>query len=204
MAQLYSTGPVDMFVWHAQANAPVFLGHGERAPSIEVTPSWVPVHCDLAGQAPMDTLYSGEMGRVSVELIRYNWATVKEMQDRAIHQDDRVATPGVCTPGDLGLLAVQEGSFYILYLRFQHAVKTAMSGMVGGYRFYAAVLEPMSVVAGSTTANKIHMTFNCYRRYLRNNSSYVPAGAPAVANNSFGVGTYILYDHNMSDIGVIG
>lgn len=194
-AQLYSTGPVDVYVYHPLDSTISFLGHGERAPSIDHQPSYADVHCDLGGQVPIDRIYSGEMLRVGVDLVRYDYAVVQRLHDHKRRLVNPVAAQATYAgqeyPGDIGTLMLTEGAYHILYLKFRNAPKTpfANNSMPKGYRIYRALMDPSSVTSGSTTAHKVRVAWSCYRK--------LDMTAPS---NTFGNGLFTLYDHVMDEL----
>jgi hypothetical protein len=204
MAQVFVTGPVDVWVRFngVTGSPPKFLGHGERAPNIRISPIWNQVRCDLGGDAPHDQVFAGSSASVQLDLIRHNPSTLHEMEfhGRSTNVLFNPATDykqGKEHPGTIGSLAVGEGASYTLYLRFPYAAKATMAtegnGLVAGYRFYVAMLEPESITGGSSNPLKIGLSFNCIRSL----------NIGANFKNSFGAAQYGLYDHDMSELGDI-
>lgn len=183
MAQLYSTGPVGIWVGTGASGAAVFLGHGEQAPRINTRTLWKPQNCDLTGDVPIDKAMTGEMATVSVTLIRYNEPVLAIIQDRA-----GLIGRGVMFPGDIGTLMMTEGLNYQLWLQFPYSVKAAYTAtMPAGYRFPGSFMEsPDDLQVGTTTAKKISITFTC-----------LPV-LDMTVSNAFGTGSLTLYDHDMT------
>jgi hypothetical protein len=192
VAQLYATGPVD--VWVGAGGGPLFLGHGERAPRIQVQRMYKPAHTDLAGDVPHDKAFAGEWALVTLALSRYNESTLALIQDVA--GANLVGTPptrGFNVPGERGSLMLAEGQAYPLYLRFPFAAKpvyqSAASGaMPAGYRFPAAYLGGPDDLfdLGLPNARKVGLVFECVAPF-----------DPTVTN-AYGAGAFKLYDHNLS------
>ena len=192
MASLFSTGPLNIFVAYGAA-APVFLGHGERAPKIDVRPRYAPVTCDLGGEEPIDDLQSGESGSVQVELIRWNYPLLNSLKSRTRAPAFPASVAGAQAPGELGTLMVTEGAAYQLFLQFTRAgnpvfgAAGAGGAMPAGYRFAAAFLDPESVTSGAASAHKYSLTWKCLRTF-------------SPATSALGVGNFLLYDYNMAAI----
>lgn len=200
MAQIYTTGPVDIWLqWPTAINsngntyaAPVFLGHGERAPHIEGRPYWKDIRCDLWGDAPADRLYANEEYIVSCDaVVRFNEGTVAMLQTRA-------ATPVLPFPvsiergrnpfGAVGTLAVTEGAAPMLLLRYPYSTKVAFGGvaapvipignqMIPGLRFFAATFEPDGSTVGASDAKKHRVTWRCIPVLYDDNVGTVPGTA---------------------------
>jgi hypothetical protein len=188
MAQLYCTGPVDLWIGF-NFESPDFLGHSERGPSFQVRPQYSPVFVDLGGQnVPFDTVYDGEDAMVTVDLTRWNNGLLEIIQDKA-----GLTGPGSDAPGNIGTLMVTEGSAYQLYLHFPYAAKAAFSNQTNGalpagYRFRAAFLETDDSPDLGTKAKKQHLVFHCLRTF-----------DPSVVN-AFGYGELQLFDFEMSGV----
>jgi len=195
MASLWSTGPVNIFIGYA-GSAPVFLGHGEKAPRISIKPRYVPVVCDLGGEEPMEDLKSGESGTVDVELIRWNYGVLNGIKARTRSAVFPNAVPGTEAPGELGTLMQTEGASYMLYLQFSRAGNPifgaggAGGAMPAGYRFLAAFLDPEGGTAGAAAAHKTALTWQCRR-------AFTPA------SSSLGTGAFKLYDYVMDGLPAI-
>jgi hypothetical protein len=191
MGQLYATGPVD--IWVGAGGSPLFLGHGERAPRIQVYRQYKPAHTDIAGEVPHDKGYGGEWAVVSVALTRYNESTLAIIEDVATVNTGTPPSRGFNLPGEIGSLMLTEGLTYPLYLRFPFAAKPAYrnpasGAMPAGYRFYAAHLgSPDDLFdLGPPNARKVGLIFECMRAF-----------DPTVTN-AYGGGSFQLYDHSLA------
>jgi hypothetical protein len=200
MAQLYTTGPVDVFIRHALDLSPVFLGHGERAPTIDITPNYLPVKAHYGGEIPVDAIFSGETGKVRMELVRFNHNALNMLKNRARSMLDQNPVKGLFEPGQIGTMIISEYSFFELWLRFTHSKKLHNNNgdLPDGYRFLTAVLEPESIVGGSSTIMKVSLTFSCWRYPF---CGYGLATRPGIGG--FNGVNLKLYDHDMSEIGDI-
>lgn len=196
MAQPYVTGPCAVYLGVGASGAPVFLGHGERGPSIQIRPSWSPVFADISGQrVPLDYLYDGEEGIVSFDATRYNEDVYAAIANRS---NPGIVTRGFDVPGAVGTLMAHEGKAYPLWVTFPYAPKPAFSSAVGpnsggampaGYHFHRAFLEGPDGLDGlGTTNRRIRFSFHCIRLL---NPSYT---------NAYGAGSLALYDHDMSAV----
>jgi hypothetical protein len=195
MAQLYASGPVDCWTGVGAGGAPLFLGHGERAPRIQVHRQYKPVHTDLGGEVPHDKGFGGEWGVVSIVLDRYNESTLRIIEDVATVGTPGAAVRGLNNPGEIGSLMLTEGLTYPLWLRFPFSAKPAYSGgsggpMPAGYRFLAAHLgSPDDLFdLGPPNARKVGLVFECMRAF------------DVTVVNSYGVGQFLLYDHALNAI----
>jgi hypothetical protein len=193
MAQPYASGPVDVWCGVGAGGAPLFLGHGERAPRIQIVRRYKEVTNDLGGDmVPFDKGYAGETGVVTVTLSRWNESTLAIIQDVATTLTGLGAARGLNGPGEVGTLMVTEGVAYKLWLRFPFSAKAAYANAASGaqpagYRFLAAFLEGPDDLfdLGPPNARKVGLQFTCMRAF-----------DPAVSN-AFGTGLFALYDHSM-------
>lgn len=187
MAQPYVTGPCSIFVGVGAGGSPVFLGHAERSPSIQIRPSFSPVFNDIAGQrVPYDYIYDGEEGMVSADVTRWNESVYTTIASRPLHS----GADGLNAPGEIGSLMGLEGLAYPLWLLFPYASKPAMvaGGMPAGYRFAKAFLEGPDGLDGlGTTNRRLRLNFKCMRDFQGEGAALFP-------------GTLYLYDHDMSAV----
>lgn len=192
MAQLYVTGPVHVYIKHVLDGTVRFLGHGERAPTIQLTPNLVPVKCDVGGEAQFESIYSGEGATVRVDLVRYNMAVMNTIRVRSRSTAFPAAVPGYDNPGMIGTLTLAEGAYYQLILVFPNAAKpfyqNAVNGALpAGYRFKAAVMDPESQQPGSANPYKLSVSWTCLRIF------------DPTDRNAFGFGGFSLYDNNVAE-----
>jgi hypothetical protein len=115
------------------------------------------------------------------------------MRARAKSTSFPTATDGFDAPGQIGTLALVEGSAYELFLRFPFSAKgpfmnAANGALPAGYRFRAAVADPESFQGGSANPYKFHLSWTCYRLF------------DPTATNAFGFGSFTLYDSNLASI----
>jgi hypothetical protein len=157
MAQLWSTGPVDVFVAAGPGFTPIFLGHGKTAPQINLIRRYENRMSDLGGsQIPHARTYQGQYAIVAMTLERWDWTTLTIIEDIA-----RTGTaPGVDAAGTIGQIMETTPALYlILYLRFEY-----LSGnVVPGYRFVRAYPENEEAIQPGTTDNTIGLHFYCGR-----------------------------------------
>ncbi len=188
MAQPFVTGAVPIFCGVGGSASPIFLGHSERYPRIEIRPSFSPVFVDVAGQkVPYDYVYDGEEAYVTADVTRFNEATYAIIADRAATNNTNglAILRGNNAPGEIGTLMVTEGIAYGLWLPFFYSTKAAMATMPPGYHFAAAFLEgPDTLDPLGTAPRKIHMVWHCVRKF------------DTTQSNSFGWGGFNLYDNN--------
>lgn len=200
MAQVYVTGPVDLWVQTARQGGPTFLGHGERAPVIQLVPHYVVHHADAAGAAVFERLYAGAIARISVDLVRFNQATLDDIQaaggaawDQPGAEAD--AAFGFDPPGAIGTATMAEGLGHTLYLRFGGALRPTMQGLRNprarlprGYRFYNCTLEPQVVRGGSAAPYKVSLAWLATPWF---NPDY---------RNRWGYGSFTLYDDDVAEL----
>jgi len=198
MAQVYVTGPVDLWVLTSTyGGQPRFLGHGERAPTINLIPFYVTHQADVAGAAVFERFYNGMSARISVDLIRFNQATLDEVR-LASASGDWLKGPeeisyGFDPPGSIGTATKAERVSHILYLRFPAANRPGMNGQANprarlpaGYRFFYCTLDPQVIRGGSTVAHKVSLTWQA-----------TPWFIPEY-RNGWGYGAMVLFDKDMS------
>ncbi len=192
MAQLYSSGPVSIWVGTNLSSQPQFLGHGESAPEIITTPPSVPFQSDSSGETPANLLDAGETGRVTVTLTRYNRRILDVILSRSRGRNFPGSPPGFRDAGQIGTPLLTNGCAYALYLVFPSAGKAtynvAANGVLPpGYRFLAATLDPDRSVMGTTSAYKILLNWECLMK------------RDPTRKTSYGKGSWTLYDFDISD-----
>lgn len=196
MAQPYNTGPVALFAGVGSGNSPLFLGHGERGPRIQVRPKFSPVYCDLGGSVEIDTIYDGIDAIVSVTLTRFNHGVLRTCMDRGVAFS--AVSSGlefIDDPGEMGTLMATENRTFQLWLLFPHAAKGAMAGtgtgnaLPRGFRFTSSyMLGPDDHEVGNSTPYKVHCVFHCLRELDMS------------LNNGLGQGRWTLADRNMAGL----
>lgn len=193
MAQIYVTGPVNLWVKRISDAQPRFLGHGERAPTVQFSPIWVDVHCDVGGAAVFDRIYSGESARISVDLVRFNNNVLMDIQARAKSAAVPGAEFGYDPPGAIGSLCNSDQIGYTVYMDFVGAKRPTMQNAANGalhpgWRFFNCTMDPESIQGGSANPYKVHLSWTAVRMFN-----------PAV-NNAFGFGSFTLFDGNMGEL----
>ena len=198
MAQAYTSGPCPLYAGVGLNGAPVFLGHAERFPRIQIRPRWSDVYCDLSGQSvPYDQVYDGEDAVVTADLTRWNESVYAVMADRAKTNSNFLAitSRGANGFGEIGSLMVTEGLAYNLYVVFPFAAKAAYSAtMPLGYRFQAAFLQGPDDFELGGTARKLRLSWRCLRS-VQSGAMQTTAGAGA--NNYGGAIKFVLYDNGL-------
>lgn len=169
MAQPYVRGPIGL---HVQIGGTIFfLGTGERAPRISIKREYEALRSDIAGtRLGLDQSFQGQEAFVTVKLTRWNETILTRLQDST---GAFGVTPGSDNMGDVGTLMVFEGQAFPLWVQFpygagQFAAKTAYANptngaQMGGYHFFAAILEGEQVLEGGTDPASVSLTFHCYR-----------------------------------------
>lgn len=185
-AQLWVTGAVSLWIKAPFDSTPRFLGHGEKAPSINFSAKWQDVITDLSGLVPMDYVYAGESARVTVDLIRFDMAVLGNIQARARSTSFPTAVAGFDAPGQRGTLALVEGSAYTIWCVQSFANKSPFTGLPRGFRFPAAIMDDENWQGGSAQALKVRIGWNAY--------AYFTPGD----QNTFGYGSFTLWDSDVS------
>lgn len=189
MGQLYSTGPVGVFVGLGSGGAPVYLGHGREAPDIEVDPEWFDVECDLGGKVRIDVGAAGEAGKGSVLLTWYNESVLRLIQDRAA-----LIARGFQDPGEIGTLLLTEGFTYKVWFVFPNAQKAAYQAGRGGpsplgYRFWNGYVRgPDKIISGSKTARLMQVHWDFLRTF------------DASVTDGLMLGRWTLYDEDVTGL----
>jgi hypothetical protein len=138
-----------------------YLGTAEKQPRIVVDSQFEPLFNDMGGGTPLDYMFQGEEGVVSVVLTRWNETVLRRI--RSLPSPGGI--PGLNPNGDLGKFMGLEGNTYPLYIQFPYATKAAMLGMPFGYRFWSAYLQgPFEVMPGTTALRK-QLIFKCTRHF---------------------------------------
>ena len=186
MAQLWTTGPVDLWTGVAGsqlAPSPVFIGHGDAAPRAEEIEHFLPVMCDLGGgQEQFDAMWLRSHLIVDVDLIRVNMAPLLKMRARP---NSFTGTPGITAPGDVGSLMLTEALAYPLWIRWPYSNQAYYAGLPNGIHAFAAYLIGPDVHTMGTVPYKMRCTFYCM-------SVYQP-----------GPQVFYCYDSNMNGLGAI-
>lgn len=193
MAQIFATGNVSIFLKVYEESYARFLGHGEAAPVIDVTPAYVPFKSDSGGEIPVELLYAGKSARVSVDLNRFDMNVLDRNRDRARGRNFPSGDAGYDDGGQIGTPMITNGCTSELFLVFDFAGKVAYSNPANGslppgYHFLASLLDPERCVFGTTNAHKVHLEWQCVRKR-------VPIGTGV---NPFGRTGYKLYDFDIS------
>lgn len=198
MAQIWSTGPVHIFVgtggtsnFSGRSLTPAFLGRAEKAPQIVENPLYEPVFNDAGGQMePIDELFQGVTASVSVVLTQWNEAVLRSLS--------AVGQPGSTGVTAFGQPMAQFGLTYPVYLLFQNAALPGYAGMPGGYRFWSCKMVNHQVMPG-TTAQRHQFVWDAKR-------AFVPVGSSPLTTVPLKINSYspslmaMTYDFNVSEV----
>lgn len=192
MAQQFVTGPCDIFVNYGSLGGvvtpPLFLGHSERGPRMQVRPQYSSSYVDIGGQKiPFDSVYDGQDAIVSADLSRWDETVYAAISIKSGASANN-APAGTDDPGDIGTLMIHEGAAIQVWLRFPHAAKLAYSTMPAGYRFPVCMLQNDDHNELGTKPRKISLVFHCLREF------------DVSVTNAFGAGRFVLFDHDMSGL----
>ncbi len=175
MANIYVTGPVHIYVSipaetfaNSGTGAPsaltypssiYYLGTGEQAPTIAISPLYSPVANDIAGdQAPIDTQYQGRVGSATCTLTRWNEAVMASLDTMGD------ISRGVDAIDDVGTLMQFEGRTFHVWFHFPYYSKFSAFAMPAGYHFCSCRLLPYQISPG-TKAKKRLFAIECDRVY---------------------------------------
>lgn len=151
-AQIYSTGPVHIYVAHKSTGpaAATYLGTCEKTPNVEIEYKWAPVNNDVGGLAPVDMVFKGITAKINLSLNRYNEDKLMEFVGNlgAIPSADRVAKaafqPGIMDAAQIGALSeighlggtkAHHTKGYWLALKFSFSGNASLVGLPPGYWF---------------------------------------------------------------------
>lgn len=150
-AQIYSTGPVHIYVAHKTAGpaAAIYLGTCEKTPNVEIEYKWAPVNNDVGGLAPVDMVFKGITAKINLSLNRYNENRLMEFVGNLGAVTNRQADPATFQPGimdaaqigslseigHLGGTKAQHTKGYWLALKFSFAGNASLVGLPPGYWF---------------------------------------------------------------------
>lgn len=164
-AQPWVRGPAAIFAGVGSGGAPLFLGHCERTPKIQIRPHYSPVFNDLAGQSiPFDWSFDGEEGYVVCDFTRWDQAVWAACQARP-RTSAAGSVPGISQPGDIGTLMIAENFATTLWVLFPYTLKPAFALQPAGYKFFATWLQgPDDLDQNNTTAAKIRAVWYCARK----------------------------------------
>lgn len=170
MAQLYTTGPVWLFV-AVPGGTLSFLGFGEEAPTIEILPRQRNVRSDASGEVPFDKSFQGKEATTSV-VLNYHNKTILEACESIPYETGRT-TSGSYSARDMGTLMLTEGRALSLYVLFSNQGDPTMPGMPGGYRFpnNTAIDGPIVKKPGSHE-EKISLVFRSVPIFNPNDKSF--------------------------------
>lgn len=204
MAIIHVTGPVHIYVslpgyaWPNSATgipsalstqpSIYYLGTGEQAPRIDISKLYEPVANDIAGSQsrPLDTLYQGQVARVSANLNRWNESVINTLDNAADAAGD--SNRGVDTLSAVGSAMIHEGLTFQCWLHFPYSAAKAYGAtysMPAGYRFFACRLLPYQIDPGTKQKRRV-FAIDC-------DPVYEPS-----------TGKFWLYNHTMSNALVDG
>lgn len=193
MAQPFVPGPAPIFVSDSSSAIPFFLGYSERGVSFSHDPSYVPYYCDLGGATPLDFSYQGESMMIHLDLVRWNPAVLRTIQDVIDHDGafgNPGSAPGVDVAGEIGTLMAYQNAGQMLWVAFPYANSQAFAGNPPGYRFPCAILEREGLPEHGSKPAKVSMSFRAVRNLDMRPATLTP----------FGAGKLTLYDFDMSAI----
>ncbi len=202
MANLYVTGPVHIFVSlpvgtytgtsgafdpAAYPTTIYYLGTGEQAPIIQISPLYSPVGNDIAGdQIPFDDQYMGKTASAVVTLTRWNEAVAQALSNMPNSGD---SVPGIDAAMDTGSLMQFEGGTFHTWFQFPYATKQfgTLFGMPAQYHFPACTMMPWTLAPGTKAKKRLFQidAKRAYRAadakfYLYDNLGYGVSGGTAL------------------------
>jgi hypothetical protein len=146
-----------------------FLGWGQRGPRISVRRGWEPLWCDLTGtQIPLDLLYEGQEGNITIELSKYSETTLELLQAMPLGVG-RSGTPYADFGWSRGTIMITEGVNPILWLRFPFSAagafphpamaNVANGPLPSGLRFPGAIFTGPDERITGTAPSIVTVTF---------------------------------------------
>lgn len=192
MSQIYTTGPVNIFVGANPAGTPLFLGwSGGKGARVKKNRFTQNVHTDLSGpNMPHDKSYLGEVHSINFRLGRWNEAVLRRIQD-VPGARSLVNRRGAMYPGDMGALLATQGCAWPLWLEFQYrnvpAFADGLNAMGGGYHYALAHLTNEDDEGGVTP------------RGIQLSIETIPYFDITAVSNGIR-GGWVLYDEDMSAV----
>lgn len=183
MAQLYSTGPAHVFVAGTGGTVtthgtPLYLGTAESRPRINIMRHWREAMNDITGQiSPMDLMYQGQSGIISVALSRWNEGVYQRIVHRSVNAGANAADilPGVDSETSVGSLMIHEAQLTHLWLTFPKAVLPFYNGGGGltgnggpfplGYHFFATQIADQDEMSPGTDPLVRTLQFKAIRAF---------------------------------------
>jgi|HubBroStandDraft_3_1064219.scaffolds.fasta_scaffold329365_1 hypothetical protein len=163
MAQVFTTGPVELWAGVAGSSAspqPAFIGHGERAPRVEIVQNFKPVMCDLSGDMEQyDAMFMLGHAIIEVDLIRSNIAPLFAMQAQPNPWNAVTLPAGLNAVGDVGTIMLTEGFAPPLWVRWPYSLKASMFGLPNGLHFFRTYLLGPNLHTMGTVPYKFRALF---------------------------------------------
>lgn len=203
MAILTTTGPVHLYCSPGDPDdgsttsfTPLYLGTGERAPYVEVTPYYKPLFASITGsETPFDYMWTGEDATIIVDLTRWNEQVYQQIVARPNCKVTGPVVRGKYQPKDVGTVMGAEGLTFDLWLQFPYAAKSTYTDCPRGYHFYRSIVIGPDGITPGTQPNKRRLIFKAWR-YLKvadgtaqlyeTNISGIPDTPPTAASGSVG------------------
>lgn len=199
MAQLWTTGPAHCFVgpYNCGPGAANYLGTADDPPEIDVRPYEEEVFADQGGdKVAFDSSDQGQDALISYNFVRFNQLTMQAITSLPNASSAIAGAPtsarGTYLPGDMGTLAMTEGQAITVFVLFPYAAKPFFGGgttMVPGYRFPVCKLVMEKYTKLGPKATRIPMAWHARRLF-----------DPTAGANSYGVGTFTLFDYNVTGL----
>jgi hypothetical protein len=201
MAQLWTTGPAHCFVgpFNCQPSAANYLGTAVRKPKISKRKYEEEAYADQGGnKVAFDTSDQGEDALIEYNFTRFNWLTYQAISNvpnvSSAIAGTPTAEPGTYLPGDIGTFGMTEEQGITVFVLFPYAAKPfygAGTTMPAGYRFPNCKIV-LDVLEGlGPDALVIPLAWHARRIF-----------DPTANPNAYGVGTFTLYDFNVSGLSV--
>jgi hypothetical protein len=180
VAQFYSTGHISIFCGVGAGGAPVFLGHGRRAPRQRIRRAYGKAFCDLGGvQTECDRILDGEIAQVMITLSRWKESVLRVLQSVGSAGPAAArGVRGVMAPAEMGTLMVLEAQAYPLWLAYANSARPAYNNaangaMPAGRHFFAAHLGDVDEIEGGLgVIEEVTLTFECMRVFQASDTSW--------------------------------
>jgi hypothetical protein len=203
MAQQYETGPCHLFVapFNTSSGGGIYLGTSDDPPDIDNQPREQGAKASQGGVAiDFDTADQGQEAFISFTLIRWNETTLLNLislpDPSSALMGTPASAPGTYVPGGVGTLAMLENQGVTIFLQFPYSAKPAMtvgnavSGAGGplrrGYRYPFCKMVTENYPRNGTIPMAVTMAFHARRLFNA-----------TAGQNSYGVGTFTLYDFDV-------
>jgi hypothetical protein len=160
-AQLWASGPVNIYLMNNISQAIYFLGCGREGPSIREYQNWEDRKSDLGGtRVPDDRSYQRMFHITAVNMERWDSQVLQLFRDiSAIAGFQSLGTPGVIDAQLTGALMIRQGISFGLIMTFPNQPLLAYNTGLPGYWFYYSQFEGPQEFTSGTRDNTDNLVF---------------------------------------------